>query len=221
MQAAPMVAWNQGVQQAHRFGPFSNIVNQAPNWKWVRWRRIRGVPPRIIGAKRVHSRALPSHCPSRLRSGRRPGDIASEESATNQGFQSFVSVTLSGDEMPGGALVLVLDDDQSMRTALERTLKVHGYVPSTFQSSGEFFSNASLNEAACVVLDIDLQERASGIEVARRLKRSGHTIPVIFISGSDPERTRADAEEAGCIAYLTKPFHPSALIEAIRKATRH
>jgi FixJ family two-component response regulator len=115
-------------------------------------------------------------------------------------------------------LVIVLDDDASMLSALKRLLQVHGYAAATFQASDEFFAHASLDEAACLVLDIDLHARASGIEVARKLKRSGHTVPVIFVTGSDPERTRAAALEVGCVAYLTKPFHPRLLIEAIRKA---
>jgi FixJ family two-component response regulator len=115
-------------------------------------------------------------------------------------------------------LVLVLDDDEGMLTALERTLKVHGFSPAIFHCRHDFLAGANLEEAACLILDIDLDERLSGIELARQLKRAGQSVPVIFITGSDLERTRADALEAGCIAYLTKPFEASALIGAIQSA---
>jgi FixJ family two-component response regulator len=65
---------------------------------------------------------------------------------------------------------------------------------------------------------VDLGKGTSGIELAPRTKASGHSVAVIFMSGSDPERTHAAAVKVGCVAYLTRPFFPSALIEAIERA---
>ena len=57
----------------------------------------------------------------------------------------------------------------------------------------------------------------SGIERSRKLTRSGVSLPVIFMSGSDYEASREAALQAGCVAYLRKPFPSSALIEAIKQ----
>jgi FixJ family two-component response regulator len=113
--------------------------------------------------------------------------------------------------------VVVLDDDASMLRALERGLHVRGYHTAGFSQVTDFMSSARLDEATCLVLDINL-ENASGIDVACQLKRMGHSRPVIFITASDSEVTRQAAIDAGCIAYLTKPFRLEHLVKAIEKA---
>jgi DNA-binding response OmpR family regulator len=64
------------------------------------------------------------------------------------------------------------------------------------------------------VLDVHLQHM-SGIELRRQLTRSGHSLPVIFITAAESEATHKAALEAGCVAYLHKPFPSDLLIEAI------
>ena len=113
-------------------------------------------------------------------------------------------------------LILVLDDDTSILGALERALSINGFTVQIFQNAEDFLARANLGEAACLVLDINVKD-ASGIDLSYQLKRSGHSLPVIFITGSDSERTRTAAWKAGCTAYLTKPFGSSALVEAIEK----
>ena len=58
----------------------------------------------------------------------------------------------------------------------------------------------------------------SGIELQRRLAASGSKWPVIFMTASDDEATRSEAMDAGCIAYLRKPFAQDVLLNAISKA---
>jgi len=115
-------------------------------------------------------------------------------------------------------LILVLDDDQSVLTALTRALKVHGFAAEPFRCPQDFLANAKLGRAACVLLDIDLGAGISGFDISARLKASAYAGPVIFMTGSDSERTRAGALRAGCAAYLTKPFSSTALLRAIRNA---
>jgi CheY-like chemotaxis protein len=67
-----------------------------------------------------------------------------------------------------------------------------------------------------MVLDINLKQ-LSGIDVASQLKRIGHSLPVVFITGSDSEATRRAASDAGCIAYLTKPFRLESLVNVIEQ----
>ena len=115
-------------------------------------------------------------------------------------------------------LIVVVDDDTSMLRAIERALKAHGFDCATFDKVEDFLDHANLDEAACLVLDINLNGGASGIELRRQLTRSGHSLPVIFITGADSDMQRERALKAGCAAYLTKPFASRILVEAIHKS---
>jgi FixJ family two-component response regulator len=111
-------------------------------------------------------------------------------------------------------LVIVVDDDPSILRALQRVLHAHGYDTEVFDHVEGFLESAHLAEATCLVLDIHLQHQ-SGIELRRQLTRSGHSVPVVFITAGDNEITRKSALDAGCVAYLEKPFPSSLLIEAV------
>ena len=113
--------------------------------------------------------------------------------------------------------IVVLDDDASCGRAIERLLKVHGFDAVLFKSVEDFRNRANLGEAACLVLDINLNG-ASGIELSKELARAGHSLPVVFITGGDSEGVRSAALKTGCVAYLTKPFASALLMEAIEKS---
>ena len=68
-----------------------------------------------------------------------------------------------------------------------------------------------------MVLDINLNNEF-GIELRHRLRASGISLPVIYITANDSPAVRLAAIESGCIAYLTKPFRAKSLIEPIEKA---
>ena len=87
----------------------------------------------------------------------------------------------------------------------------------TFSSAEEFWARANPTDAVCLVLDIHLGG-ASGIELRRQLLQSGSAVPVIFITGNDSETTRKAALQAGCSAYLPKPFSAKALVDGINRA---
>ena len=74
-----------------------------------------------------------------------------------------------------------------------------------------------MQTATCLLLDIHLGE-ISGIELHRWLAASGSKRPVIFMTASDDEAARNEAMDAGCIAYLRKPFAGQVLLDAIGKA---
>ena len=112
--------------------------------------------------------------------------------------------------------VTVIDDDPTMLKAIERLLRVKGFDVETFASAEAFL--AGPGTASCLVLDIHLGGM-SGIELRRRLVASGARPPTIFITAVDDEATHKEAMEAGCVAYLRKPFLASLLIGAIDKAT--
>ena len=108
--------------------------------------------------------------------------------------------------------VTVIDDDRSVLKATERLLCARGFEVETFASAEAFLACTATRPTTCLVLDIKLGE------LRRRLKVSNPNLPVIFITGMESEATRKVAMEAGCVAYLQKPFLSHALIEAIERA---
>ena len=115
-------------------------------------------------------------------------------------------------------LVLVVDDDASMLRCVQRLLRLHGYKPILFSSAEAFKGHPRIEQAACVILDINLQD-GSGIELRDGLKADGIAVPVIYMTGNDDLAVRRAALDSGCIALLTKPFSVSALIEPLKKAS--
>jgi FixJ family two-component response regulator len=114
-------------------------------------------------------------------------------------------------------LVLVVDDDPSILGAVERLLRVHGFDAEVFNTVESFLARVNFCDATCLVLDIHLNGM-SGIELRRQLTLSGIELPVIFITANDSEATCKAAMEAGCVAYLPKPFPTKSLMDAIESA---
>jgi FixJ family two-component response regulator len=115
--------------------------------------------------------------------------------------------------------IIVLDDDTSVLAAVERTLKANGFTPEGYDTVEEFLADAPLHDASCLILDINLNGRC-GIELKRQLARSGVSLPVIFITGDQRDATRQAALEAGCVAFLRKPFSSTALMTVIKQIDR-
>lgn len=114
-------------------------------------------------------------------------------------------------------VVIVVDDDASLLKSVARLLARHGIESRTFASAEELLESDSVQTATCLLLDIHLGG-ISGIALQRRLAASGLKWPVIFMTASDDEVTRKEAMDAGCIAYLRKPFACQVLLDAIEKA---
>jgi FixJ family two-component response regulator len=114
-------------------------------------------------------------------------------------------------------VVIVVDDNPAFLKSVARLLSVHGFDTRTFGSAEALLDSDATRTEACLLLDIDLGG-ISGIELQRRLAASGSKCPVIFMTAIDDDATRNEAMEAGCIAYLRKPFAPQLLLDAIRKA---
>src|SRR5688572_736493 len=112
--------------------------------------------------------------------------------------------------------IIVLDDDISVLTAVDRVLKMHGFTAEVFREIEAFRKGAHFDGASCLVLDINLNGHC-GIELRRQLAREGVSVPVIFITAVDNSATRAAALQAGCVAYLQKPFASRDLIGAIEQ----
>jgi FixJ family two-component response regulator len=113
--------------------------------------------------------------------------------------------------------VVVVDDDPSISTALERLLQVMGYVCVIFPCAEELLATHTEVNAACLILDVHLPGW-TGFELYDYLARMGNVPPVIFITAQDHPEARAKAEAAGAAAYLTKPFSGRELMAVMMQA---
>ena len=110
--------------------------------------------------------------------------------------------------------IAIVDDNPSLLQGLSRLLSAHGFRVQTFASEELFLEDIANCEADCLLLDVHLAG-ISGIDLQRRLTSSGTELPVIFMTGIDNATTRQEAFDAGCVAYLRKPFLAKLLIDAI------
>jgi FixJ family two-component response regulator len=110
--------------------------------------------------------------------------------------------------------IAIVDDNPSLLQGLSRLLSAHGFRVQTFASAELFLEDIAKCEADCLLLDIHLAG-ISGIDLQRQLTSSGIDLPVIFMTGIDNAATRQEAFDAGCVAYLRKPFLAKLLIDAI------
>jgi FixJ family two-component response regulator len=120
--------------------------------------------------------------------------------------------------LPNRNLVLVVDDDATMLTGVKRLLRQHGYDSVLFPSAQAFENYGNFENAVCIILDINLNDGSSGIELRHRLKAAGISVPVIYMTGNDSPAVRTAALQSGCLAYLTKPFSAKSLVEPLERA---
>lgn len=114
-------------------------------------------------------------------------------------------------------VVAVVDDDPSMLRSVERLLNANDFSTEGHPSAEAFLAKADLTRLGCLVLDIQLGGM-SGVELWQHLKASGVDLPVIFITALEDESLERAAVEAGCFAYLRKPFPAKPLIAAVNMA---
>jgi FixJ family two-component response regulator len=115
--------------------------------------------------------------------------------------------------------VILVEDDEGMRTALARVLRIAGFNVAAFASAEDCLAAGVSADADCAVCDVQLPGQ-SGFALARHLAQAGSGFPVIFITAHDSEAARAEAQKLGAEAYLAKPFEGHALLRAVSEATR-
>jgi FixJ family two-component response regulator len=114
-------------------------------------------------------------------------------------------------------LVLVLDDDASIRKALARLLHAAGMRVETFASPAEFLEYRLPEVPSCLVLDVELPG-IDGLELQRRLSQDGFPLPIVFITGHGDIPMSVRAIKSGAVDFLPKPFHDEDLLAAVRQA---
>jgi FixJ family two-component response regulator len=110
--------------------------------------------------------------------------------------------------------VYIVDDEPSICTAYARLVRAAKMQPRTFASVEDFVRSEFTDKNACVISDVQFPGK-SGLELPVLLGRSGHHLPVIFVTAHDTPETRDLALRFGASAYFRKPVDDQALLDAI------
>jgi FixJ family two-component response regulator len=113
-------------------------------------------------------------------------------------------------------IVFVVDDDISVREALEALISLEGWQPETFASAAAFLARPRVAVPSCLVLDVSLPD-LNGLDLQKRLA-GRNDMPIIFITGYGDVPMTVQAMKAGAVEFLTKPFSDEVLLTAIRHA---
>ena len=113
------------------------------------------------------------------------------------------------------SFVFVVDDDASVRAAVEDLLRSVGLAVRTYGSTQEFLQSKLPDAPGCLVLDVRMPGQ-SGLEFQRTLTTTGIHLPIIFISGHGDIPMSVRAIKSGAIEFLTKPLHEQELLDAIQ-----
>lgn len=115
-------------------------------------------------------------------------------------------------------VVLVIDDDPSVRTAIAELMRAVGLTSQTFASGEEFLEADIPDVPKCLVVDVRLPG-LSGLNLQRELSERKIDIPIVFVTGHGDIPMTVQAMKAGAVEFLTKPFRDQDLLEAIEHAT--
>jgi two-component system response regulator FixJ len=114
-------------------------------------------------------------------------------------------------------IVYVVDDDASVRNALEMLLFSAGMQVLVFESAEDFLEHEFREENTCLITDLKMKG-LSGLELQQRLNRNGIKIPVIFLTAFDSKESRQMAKLGGAVGFFRKPVDDQALLDTIRWA---
>jgi FixJ family two-component response regulator len=116
-------------------------------------------------------------------------------------------------------VVHVVDDDDSMRTALARLLSAAGYNVRGYPSAGAMLLAPPADDPGCIVLDIRMPG-PSGLELQEALRKRDDQLPIVFLTGHGDVPTSVRAMKAGAVDFLTKPVQRDALLSAVANAVQ-
>jgi len=121
--------------------------------------------------------------------------------------------------MPGIPLISIVDDDDALRSSLDNLIRSVGLRAQGFASAEAFLGSNHLHETRCLILDVRMRGM-SGPELQRQMAVANSQIPIIFITAHEDDAQRAQALEAGAVAFLHKPFYEEELLRAIDAALK-
>ena len=121
--------------------------------------------------------------------------------------------------MSEARLIACVEDDASVREAIEGLLVVLGFTVEVFSSAEAFLQSSRLVDTSCLITDVRLGGM-SGLELQISLATSGYRIPTIVITAFPDDRTRTQALSAGAVSVLSKPIIKEELLTCIRSALK-
>jgi FixJ family two-component response regulator len=131
----------------------------------------------------------------------------------------FAANQHSGCRVPAGNLISIIDDDDSMRSAIVALVRSAGYGARGFASAVEFLASGAVQSFACIVTDVQMPGM-SGIELKEHLTASRMPVPVIMITARHDPGLEEAANASGAACFLRKPFEADALIRCIEDALK-
>src|SRR5438309_12012651 len=114
-------------------------------------------------------------------------------------------------------LVAIVDDDDSMRSALQGLLQSAELPAQSFASAEEFLKSGKQHQIACLIADIRMPGM-SGLELQAQLNAEHCRIPIIFVTAHGDTKMRLQALRAGAVEFMAKPFDDEVLLENVRAA---
>ncbi len=115
------------------------------------------------------------------------------------------------------AVVHVVDDDASMRGALEGLFDSVGLTTHSYGAAGEFLAAPSVDKPGCIVIDIRLPDM-NGLDFQVQLAQIGVRLPVVMITGHGDIPMSVRAMKRGAVDFLSKPFHDQDMLDAVMAA---
>jgi FixJ family two-component response regulator len=113
--------------------------------------------------------------------------------------------------------IAIVDDDQSVQSALQDLMEADGLSARCFGSAEQFLESGLHRKAACLIVDIRMPGM-SGLELQARLKAERSNTPIIFITAHGDARVRMQAMREGAAEFLIKPFDHQVLLNRVRAA---
>ena len=131
--------------------------------------------------------------------------------------QSGYEQAKSGCSVSAQHRIAIIDDDEAVRTALQRLLRCARHRAEAYGSGREFLENLDQHTPDCLVLDVQMPDM-SGPQIQQHLSAIGASVPVVMITGHDEVGAQEACLAAGASSYLRKPLDRSVLLEAIEHA---
>ena len=119
----------------------------------------------------------------------------------------------------GENLISLVDDDESVRRTTTLLIESFGFQTAVFESAETFLRSGQVHDTSCLIVDVQMPGM-NGLDLQRHLATAGYEIPIIFITAYDNKESHEQAMQAGALAFLSKPFNDTLLLETIRATLR-
>ena len=117
------------------------------------------------------------------------------------------------------SLVAVVEDDEASRSAIARLLQAGGFEPVLFDSAETFMASPPSLAWLCLIVDVHLTGM-SGLDLQQELHSKGSEVPIIVTTGDRADVIREQARQAGCAAFLWKPFSAETILGLLASIAR-